>query len=53
LDLHWAFLIVTLFYLLLAAALAAFGIKKVKQVRAPTRTIETAKELPSAFKGRG
>jgi hypothetical protein len=52
LDLHWAFLIVTLFYLLLAAALAAFGIKKVKQVRAPTRTIETAKELPSAFKGR-
>lgn len=51
LDLHWAFLIVTAFYLLVASVLAMMGIKKVKQVRAPTRTIATAKELPSAFKG--
>lgn len=53
LDLHWAFLIVTLFYLIVAGVLAAVGIKKVKQVRAPQRTIATAKELPSALKGHG
>lgn len=53
LDLHWAFLIVTVFYLVLAGVLAMIGIKKVKQVRAPNRTIATAKELPSALKGHG
>lgn len=51
LDLHWAFLIVTVFYLLVAAVLAMIGIRKVKQVRAPQRTIATAKALPSALKG--
>nr|CAA9330378.1 MAG: protein of unknown function DUF1469 [uncultured Nocardioidaceae bacterium] len=51
LDLHWAFLIVTVFYLVVAGVLAAVGIKKVKQVRAPRRTIATAKEIPSALKG--
>jgi len=51
LDLHWAFGIVTIVYLLLAGVLAAIGIKKVKQVRAPERTIATAKELPGALKG--
>jgi hypothetical protein len=52
LDLQWAFLIVTVFYLLLAAVLAMIGIKKVKQVRAPKKTIATAKEIPAALKGR-
>lgn len=52
LDLHWAFLIVTVFYLLLAAVLAMVGIRKVKQVRAPKKTIATAKEIPAALKGR-
>lgn len=53
LALHWAFLIVTAFYLLVAALLALLGIRKVKKVRAPERTIATAKELPKALKGRG
>jgi len=51
LALHWAFLIVTAFYLLGAAVLALVGIRKVKQVRAPDRTIATAKQLPKALKG--
>lgn len=52
LALHWAFLIVTGFYLLVAAVLAMVGIKKVKQVRPPNKTIATAKEIPAALKGR-
>jgi hypothetical protein len=52
LDLHWAFLIVTVFYLVLAAILALVGVRKIKQVRAPERTIATAKEIPGAMKGR-
>ncbi len=51
LDLHWAFLIVTVFYLLVAAVLAAIGLKRVKRVRPPKRTIATAKKLPAALKG--
>lgn len=51
LDLQWAFLIVTVFYLLVAALLALVGVRKVKQVRPPERTIATAKELPKALKG--
>ena len=50
LGLHWAFLIVTGFYLLLAAGLGFVGFLSVKKVKAPTRTIETAKAIPSAFK---
>ena len=52
LALHWAFLIVTVFYLLVGAVLAMVGIKKVKQVRPPKKTIATAKEIPAALKGR-
>jgi hypothetical protein len=52
LALHWAFLIVTVFYLLVAAVLAMVGLKKVKQVRPPKKTIATAKEIPAALKGR-
>ncbi len=46
----WAFLIVTAFYLVVAGILALVGIRKLKQVRAPERTIETTKEIPQAFK---
>jgi hypothetical protein len=51
LALHWAFLIVFGFYLLLAGLLAFVGIRKVKQVRAPERAIEQGREIPKALKG--
>ena len=51
LSLHWAFLIVFGFYLLIAALLAYVGIRKVKQVRAPERAIEQGREIPRALKG--
>ncbi|SFC16669.1 Putative Holin-X, holin superfamily III [Nocardioides terrae] len=52
LALHWAFLIVFAFYLLLAALLVFIGIKKVKKVKAPERTIAQGKEIPKALKGK-
>jgi hypothetical protein len=51
LDLHWAFLIVFGFYVLIAALLAFIGLKQVKQVKAPERAIEQGKEIPRALKG--
>jgi hypothetical protein len=51
LALHWAFLIVFGFYVLVAALLAFVGIRKVKQVRAPERAIEQGREIPKALKG--
>ena len=50
LALHWAFLIVFGFYLLLAAILAAVGVRKVKQVRGPERAIMQAQATADAFK---
>jgi ABC-type multidrug transport system permease subunit len=44
LDLHWAFLLVTLIYLLVAALLGYIGYRKVRQVRAPQRAIHQAQE---------
>ena len=44
LALHWAFLIVFGFYLLLAGVLALLGIRKVKRVRAPEKAIAQANE---------
>ncbi len=52
LALHWAFLIVFGFYLLLAGLLVFVGIRKVKQVRAPERAIGQGREIPKALKGR-
>ena len=52
LALHWAFLIVFAFYLLLAGLLVFVGIRKVKQVRAPERAIEQGREIPKALKGK-
>jgi len=51
LGLHWSFLIVFAFYLLLAGLLVFLGIKKVKQVRAPEGAIRQGKEIPKALKG--
>jgi ABC-type multidrug transport system fused ATPase/permease subunit len=44
LSLHWAFLIVFGFYLLLAGLLAFVGLRKVKKVRAPQKAIAQAQE---------
>jgi uncharacterized membrane protein YqjE len=50
LSLHWAFLIVFGFYLLLAALLAFIGIRKVKQVRGPDKAIAQAQETRQILK---
>lgn len=47
----WAFLIVTGAYFVLAVALVALGVIAIKKVRAPTKTIATAKGIPAALKG--
>lgn len=52
LSLHWAFLIVFGFYLLLAGLLAFVGVKKVKQVGPPEGAIRQGKEIPAALKGK-
>ena len=50
LDPWWSYLIVTGAYILLAALLAMLGIRRIKKVRGPERTIATAKEIPQALK---
>jgi uncharacterized membrane protein YqjE len=52
LDLHWAFLIVFVFYALIAALLVFLGVRSVKKVRAPERAIEQGREIPNALKGK-
>src|SRR6478736_4935148 len=44
LDLAWCFLIVFVFYVLVAALLGFVGYRKVKQVRPPDRAIHQAQE---------
>jgi uncharacterized membrane protein YqjE len=44
LSLHWAFLIVFGFYLLVGAVLGLVGVRKVKKVRAPQKAIAQASE---------
>jgi Putative Actinobacterial Holin-X, holin superfamily III len=51
LDLHWAFLIVFGFYLIVAALLTWVGVRKVRQVRPPDKAIHQGKEIPRALKG--
>ena len=51
LALQWAFSIVFLFYLLVAALLVYIGVRKMKKVRAPERAIEQGREIPKALKG--
>jgi Putative Actinobacterial Holin-X, holin superfamily III len=50
LSLHWAFLIVFGFYLLLAGVLAFVGIRKLKKVRAPEKAIAQASETKQILK---
>lgn len=52
LDLHWAYLIVFAFYMLLAVILVLIGIRKVKKVRAPERAIAQAQETKAALSHR-
>ncbi len=47
----WSFLIVGLLYVLVAGALAFIGLRQVKKVKAPERTIETTKETVAVLKG--
>ena len=51
LGLHWSFLIVFGFYLVVAGILALVGLKKVKQVRPPEKAITQGREIPRALKG--
>jgi uncharacterized membrane protein YqjE len=50
LSLHWGFLIVFGFYLLVAAILGLIGFRKVKQVRGPQKAIEQAQETKQILK---
>ncbi|MBJ7356508.1 phage holin family protein [Nocardioides sp.] len=51
LGLHWSFLIVFGFYILLAGLLGFLGVRKVKQVKAPEKAIAQGKEIPKALRG--
>jgi uncharacterized membrane protein YqjE len=50
LALHWAFLIVFAFYLLIAALLGYIGLRKVKKVRGPEKAIAQAQEAKQILK---
>jgi hypothetical protein len=52
LALHWAFLIVFAFYLLVAGLLVFVGVKKVKKVGPPERAIEQGSQIPRALRGK-
>ena len=52
LDLHWAFTVVFVVYVLIAALLAYIGLNQVKKVKAPERAIEQGRQIPQALKGR-
>ncbi len=51
LDPAWAFLIVAGFYLLVVVLLILLGVRLLKKVSVPEKTIAAAKEIPSALKG--
>jgi uncharacterized membrane protein YqjE len=51
LDPAWAFLIVAGIYVALTVLAIILGIVLLKKIRAPERTIATAKEIPAALKG--
>ena len=51
LDLHWAFTVVFVVYVLIAALLAYIGLRQVKKVKAPERAIEQGRQIPQALKG--
>ena len=49
LDLHWAFLLVFVIYLLVAALLGYLGYRKVQKVRGPERAIAEAQKTKEAL----
>ena len=51
-DLQWAFLIVFLVYMLIAALLGFIGLKKIKKVGPPEKAIAQGKQIPNALKGK-
>jgi hypothetical protein len=51
LSLHWAFLIVFGFYLLVALLMVFIAIRSFKKVKAPEKAIEQGREIPKALKG--
>lgn len=51
LHLAWSYFIVAGLYVLLAVVLVLVGMRLIKRVRAPQKTIETAKQIPAALKG--
>ena len=52
LDLHWAFLVVFVFYLLVAAVLGYVGYRKVRKVRGPEKAIAEAQQTKAALTDR-
>ena len=48
--LHWAFLMVAAFYFVFALLFGLVGLRKVKKVQAPRRSIEQAKATTKALK---
>lgn len=48
----WCFLIVAGAYVLLAGLLVLVGVRLMKKIKAPEKTIATAKQIPSALKGK-
>jgi H+/Cl- antiporter ClcA len=53
LDLHWAFLLVFVLYLLIAALLGYVGYRKVRKVRPPEKAIAAAQETRRTLTSRG
>ena len=53
LDLHWAFLIVFGFYLLVAMLMVFVGVRKMKKVKAPEKAMQQGREIPKALRGKG
>jgi amino acid transporter len=53
LDLHWAFLLVFVIYLLFAALLGYVGYRKVRKVRPPEKAIAEAQKTRAALTSRG
>ena len=53
LDLHWAFLIVFAFYLLVAALMGYVGYRKVRKVGPPEKAIAEAQNIKAALTNRG
>jgi hypothetical protein len=51
LSLHWAYLIVTVFWFLVTGLLGWIGVKKLKQVGPPEKAIEQGREIPKALRG--